>query len=62
MDMDMDMVIFLLFRFFSDGLWVFRLYRNTETSCFDIKTTQPLDSAETSFGFSFGYIKTKLVS
>jgi hypothetical protein len=41
MDMDMDMTIFLLFRFVSNGLWMFWLYRNTETSCFDIKAKQP---------------------
>jgi hypothetical protein len=33
----MDMAIFLLFRFVSHDLWMFRLYRNTEISCFDIK-------------------------
>jgi hypothetical protein len=35
-DMDMDMAICLLFRFVLDGLWAVRLYRNTETNCFDI--------------------------
>ncbi len=29
MVMDMDMAIFLLFRFVSNGLWVFRLCQNT---------------------------------
>jgi hypothetical protein len=41
MGMDMDMAIFLLFRFVLNSLWMFRLYRNTETSCFDIKAKQP---------------------
>jgi hypothetical protein len=36
MGMDMDMAVFLLFRFVSNGLWMLRLYRNTETSCFFI--------------------------
>ncbi len=39
--MGMDMAIFILFRFVSNGRWMFRLYRNTETSCFDIKAKQP---------------------
>ncbi len=47
MDMDMDMnmnmniAIFLLLRIVSNGLWVFWLYRNTETDCYDIKAKQP---------------------
>jgi hypothetical protein len=41
LDMDMDIANFLLFRFVSNGLWVFRLYQNTETSCFAIKAKQP---------------------
>jgi hypothetical protein len=46
---------------------LFRLFQNTETPCFDIKAKQPKqhlvsDSAETSFGFSFGCFDTKLVS
>jgi hypothetical protein len=65
--MDMDMAIFLLFRFVLDGLCVFWLYRNTETSCFVIKRNNRnkrlvSDSDETSFGSSFGYIETNLVS
>ncbi len=51
--MGIDMVIFLLFRFVSE---VF--------GCFEIKTKPPKQTscAYTSFGFIFGYIKTKLVS
>jgi hypothetical protein len=54
----------LLFRLV---FWLFRLFRNTETPCFDIKAKQPKqrlvsDSAETSFGSSFGCFDTKLVS
>ncbi len=47
---------------------MFRLYQNTETSCFFIlkrnngNNRLVSDSAETSFGSSFGYIETKLVS
>jgi hypothetical protein len=51
---------------------LFRLFRNTETPCFDIKAKQPkqtkqtkqtscFDSAGTSFGSSFGCFDTKLV-
>jgi hypothetical protein len=46
---------------------LFWLFQNTETPCFDIKVKQPKqmscsDSAETSFGSSFGCFDTKLVS
>jgi hypothetical protein len=46
---------------------LFRLLRNTETPCFDIKAKNRnkhlvSDSAETSFGSSFGCFDTKLVS
>ncbi len=55
------------FSFALNGLWVFWLYQNTETTCFDFKAKQlkqslVSDSAETSFGSSFVYIETKLVS
>jgi hypothetical protein len=44
-DMDievaMDVAIFLLFWFVLNGLWMFWLYRNTGTSCFDFKAKQP---------------------
>jgi hypothetical protein len=64
--MDMDMAIFLLFLCVSDGLWVFRMYCETPKKA-DLITKRNnrnkhlvSDSAETSFGFSFGYIETKL--
>ncbi len=46
---------------------LFRLFQNTEITCFDIKAKQPKqtsfsDSAETSFGSSFGCFDKKLVS
>jgi hypothetical protein len=41
MAMDMDMAVFLLFWYVSNCLWMFWLYRNTKTSCFDIKAKQP---------------------
>jgi hypothetical protein len=43
---------------------LFRLFRNTKTPCFDIEANKHLlsGSAETSFGSSFGYFDTKLVS
>ncbi len=48
----------------SDGLWLFRLYRITETHCFDIEAKQAKQStfAENSFDSSFGYIEMKPVS
>jgi hypothetical protein len=51
MGVDMDMAFFLLFWFISNGLWMFRLYRNTETSCFDIKAKQPKQTS------GFGYCR-----
>ncbi len=46
---------------------LFRLNQNNETLCFGIEAKQPkqtfcLDSAETSFGSSFGCFESKLVS
>jgi hypothetical protein len=46
---------------------LFRFNRNIETLCFDIEAKQPKqrfvsDSAETSFGSSFGCFESKLVS
>jgi hypothetical protein len=63
-DMDMDMAIFLLFRF------VFGWFGYIETPKQTVSILQRnnrnkrlvSDSVETSFGSSFGYIETKLVS
>ncbi len=33
--------IFLLFWFVANGLWMFWLYRNTETCCYDMKAKHP---------------------
>jgi hypothetical protein len=41
---------------------VFRFNRNTETLCFGIEPKQTKQSAETSFGSSFGCFESKLVS
>ena len=58
----------LFFRFVLVGIFLFRFNRNTETRCFgkEAKHDQNkhfvLDSAETSFGSSFGCFESKLVS
>jgi hypothetical protein len=68
LDMGMDMDIFLLFRFVQSCLWIFRGYIETLKQSVSILKRNNRnkrlvsDSAETSFGSSFGNLETKPIS
>jgi hypothetical protein len=64
MGMDMDMAIFLCFGLFRMVFGCFGYIETPKQAVSILKRNKRLvsDSAETSFGSSFGYIETKLVS